>query len=204
MSDEHSITQFISGLLNGDSMAANEIWNRYYSRLLSLAAHKLQNCPRRVLDEDDVVLAAFENFFREAPENKFPKLNDRHDLWQVLAMLVDRRAKDQFRKVTAQKNGFNQVRGDSMNIHSGQAPVIDAARSVEPTGEQAMEFAEQVEERLKQLDDDTHRKVALLKMAGHTNADIREKIGKSLRTVERILETIREDWTNAENKTRSS
>lgn len=195
MSDEHSVTQFISGLLNGDSTAANEIWTRYYSQLLTLAAHKLQNCPRRVLDEDDVVQAAFENFFRLAPENRFPKLNDRDDLWQVLAMLVDRRAKDQFRKITSQKNGYGQVQGDSINKLSDQAPVIDAARAVQPTGDQAVEFAEQVEQRLKQLDDDTHRKVALLKLAGHTNLDIKEKIGKSLRTVERILETIREDWS---------
>ena len=194
MSEDRSITQYIAGLIDGDSIAANRIWDHYYSRLLALAEKKLQNCPRRVLDGDDVVQVAFENFFRQVKEHRFSELNDRNDLWQVLAMLVDRRAKDQFRKLTTEKNGYNIVRGDSVNQNSDQARVIDAVRSVEPTGEQAVEFAEEVEALLNRLSDPEYRKVALLKMSRKTNKEIADEIGAGLRTVERILENIRREW----------
>ena len=198
MSEDHSITQYITGLCNGDSVAANQIMNHYYTKLFQLAQKKLQNCPRRVLDEDDVVQVAFENFFRQVQEGRFTTLNDRNDLWQILAMLVDRRAKDQFRRLTAEKNGKGKVRGDSINKRTDQQPVIEVARDFEPTAEQAMEFAEEVELRLSQLDFDVHRQVALLKMDRYTNRQIADKLDVSLRTVERILESIRKKWSGGQ------
>ena len=42
--------------------------------------------PRRsgIADEDDIVADAFVDFFRAAEAGQFTKLDDRHDLWQVL------------------------------------------------------------------------------------------------------------------------
>ena len=39
-------------------------------------------------DEEDVVVNAFDSFFRAARDNRFERLQDRADLWRVLAMLV--------------------------------------------------------------------------------------------------------------------
>ena len=198
MSDDHSISRYIPLLKAGDTQAANEIWSRFYARLIGLAQKKLQNCPRRVLDEDDVVQVAFENFFRQVQEGRFAQLEDRDDLWQILAMLVDRKAKDQFRKITAEKQGNGLVHGDSINKLPDQEPVINRAQDLVPTAEQAFEFAEQVEARLNQLEIQTHRKAALLKMARYSNQEIADRLEVSLRTVERILESIRKKWSEEE------
>lgn len=198
MSEDHSVSRHIPGLIAGESLATQEVWRRYYASLVALAHRKLRGCPRRVLDEDDVVQVAFENFFRQVQQGRFARLEDRDDLWQILAMLVDRRAKDQFRKMTSEKNGNGLVRGDSINQNSGQAPVIDAAPDRIPTDQQAIEFAEQVELRLGQLKLAAHRKVALLKMARYTNQEIADEIDVSLRTVERMLEAIRDQWSEDE------
>ena len=56
-------------------------------------------------DGEDVVQQAFSEFFFQVQEGRFPKLNDRDDLWQVLAMLVDRRAKDQIRRQNSLRAG---------------------------------------------------------------------------------------------------
>ena len=37
-----------------------QLWQRYYRRLLGLARKKLGDSPRRVADEEDVVLSAFQ------------------------------------------------------------------------------------------------------------------------------------------------
>ena len=103
MQSNHSITQYIEGLKQGDDEAAQKVWERFLERLIRLADQKLKSSPRKALNEEDVVQQAFVEFFRQVQEGRFPRLNDRNDLWQVLAMLVDRRAKDQIRKLNSQK-----------------------------------------------------------------------------------------------------
>ena len=63
---EGSVTQWIHQLQAGDRAAAQELWNRYFQRLVGLARCKLQGAQRRAADEEDVVLSAFESFFRGA------------------------------------------------------------------------------------------------------------------------------------------
>ena len=66
------------------------------------------------MDEEDVVQIAFAQFFRQIQEGRSSKIDDRNTLWQILAMLVDRRAKDQDRQQKTEKGGKGQVRTESM------------------------------------------------------------------------------------------
>ena len=98
MSPEGSVTNWIEQLKAGDQQAAQNLWERYVQRLLELARRKLGHAPRRAADEDDVVQSAFANLFLGVREGRFPKLDDRQDLWQVLVLLTDRRVTDQLRR----------------------------------------------------------------------------------------------------------
>ncbi len=53
---DDSVSQWIDGLKAGDAAAAAKLWRRYYRRLVGLARKKLGDRPRRVADEEDVVL----------------------------------------------------------------------------------------------------------------------------------------------------
>ena len=97
MPEPGSITCWISEIREGGSRAAMELWNRYYHRLVGLARKKLRDTPRRAADEEDVVLSAFDSFYRRAEQGQFPKLEDRDDLWQVLVMITARKAIDHLR-----------------------------------------------------------------------------------------------------------
>ena len=68
MNSHGSITQWLEQVKQGDSLAVQTVWNRYYHRLIGLARKKLQDTPRRVADEDDVVAAAFDSFLRGVAE----------------------------------------------------------------------------------------------------------------------------------------
>src|SRR6478752_143416 len=59
MSSHESVSVWIGRLKGGDPGAARKLWERYYARLVELAAKKFRNAPRRVADEEDAVLAAF-------------------------------------------------------------------------------------------------------------------------------------------------
>ena len=72
MPSKESVTQWLDQLREGDSAAARMLWERYFLRLVGLARRKLQGTPRRVADEEDVALSAFDSLCRGAEQGRFP------------------------------------------------------------------------------------------------------------------------------------
>src|SRR6186713_1037982 len=89
--DTHSVTRFIERVKEEDPQAAEEIWQRYFARLLPLARAKLTALSHRGVDEEDILVSVFDRFFQAAKQDRFAHLHDRDDLWQILLMLTDRR-----------------------------------------------------------------------------------------------------------------
>src|SRR5262245_3107718 len=92
MSRDGSVTRWIGLLQQGDATGAQQLWERYFARLVGLARKRLQDAPRRVADEEDVALSAFHSFCRRVERGHFPRLQDRHDLWQLLMTITARKA----------------------------------------------------------------------------------------------------------------
>lgn len=200
MSETNSISQWIDDIRDGQSLAAINLWNQYYQRLISLARRKLKNMPRRVTDEEDIALEAFNSFCRGAEQGRFPKLDDRDDLWQVLVMLTARKAANQIKFDLRQKRGAGNVRGESIFIGGQEIDRagLDQIVGSEPTEHFAEDVAKQCSEFLDQLDDDVLRQVAIAKMEGYTNDEIAEQLGVKTRTIERKLKLIREKIAESE------
>lgn len=195
---DDEVTQWIAELAEGRESAAQRIWQRYYERLVRLALRKLHHANRRVADEEDVALSAFGSFCRGLAAGRFPRLDDRHDLWRLLVTLTARKAVDHLRREHSQKRGGGRVRGESVFIGagaSGQAGGIDAVLGTEPTPEFAALVAEQYEALLGSLEDDRLRQTAVYKLEGYTNAQIAQAMECAPSTVERRLARIRREWT---------
>jgi RNA polymerase sigma factor (sigma-70 family) len=192
-----SVSQWIDGLKAGDEVAAAKLWERYFQRLVGLARKKLSDSPRRVADEEDVVLSAFNSFCQRAQEDRFPVLRDRDDLWHLIVRITERKAYDQLRGQTRKKRGSGLVVGESVFVDF-QAPSdgagINGVPGLEPTPDFAAEMVESVDRLFDRLDDDELRQIALHKLEGYTNEEIARKIGRALPTVERRLRRIRESW----------
>jgi DNA-directed RNA polymerase specialized sigma24 family protein len=185
---EGSVTCWIDQLKAGDQDAARPVWERYFSRLVTLARKRLQGTRRAAVDEEDVALSAFDSFCRAAEQGRFPKLEDRDDLWRLLVVITERKALDLARDQRRQKRGGGIVLGESGLGGLAQLP----AR--EPTPAFAALMAEQCQLLLDRLGDEGLRSLALLKMEGYTNEEIARKQGCALRTVERKLGLIRSIW----------
>src|SRR5262249_61707282 len=82
MPSHHSVSAWIEGLKAGDAAAAEELWQRYFGQLVALARRRLQGARVRAADGEDAALSAFDSFCRGAEQGRFPRLNDRDDLWQ--------------------------------------------------------------------------------------------------------------------------
>ena len=194
-SDE--ITVHLLRLSDGNHEAAQVLWNNYFERLAGFARRKFQSLPTRDADEEDVALSAMNSFCRGVREHRFPQLNDRSDLWRLLATIAARKVHAQLRKSGAAKRGGGAVRGESvlMSPDGEDAAGIDQVLGREPTPELANMFAEDCERLLAALGDESLRKVALLKLEGHTSEEIAAALGCVTRTVDRKLERIRELWS---------
>jgi RNA polymerase sigma factor (sigma-70 family) len=199
VSEQGTVTIWLQALQDGRPSAATDLWQHYYERLVRLAAQKLRSAPRRMADEEDVVATAFNSFYRGVEQGRFPKLDDRDDLWQVLVMLTARKAVNQVKHATRQKRGDGQVRGESIFINPNDPSAgIHEIVGDEPTPEFAHEVSEEYARMLEVLNDDTLRAVAIAKLEGYSNDEIAEKMNVKTRTIERKLKTIRELWSAAE------
>jgi DNA-directed RNA polymerase specialized sigma24 family protein len=185
-----SVTGWIGALKKGDRDAAQRIWNAYFQRLVGLAWARLRNAPRGAADEEDVTLSAFDSFFRGVERGRFPKLDDRDDLWQLLVVITVRKAANLARHERRQSRGAGQVRSLSDLAEWGAG---DPA-ALEPTPELAAQVADECRRLLGLLHDETLREVALLKMEGYTHEEIGAKLGFVRQTVDRKLRAIRQIW----------
>ena len=202
MSSDGTVTFWIGQLKAGDEQAAQKLWEGYFGQLVNLARTKLRGAQRRVADEEDVALSAFDSFCRGAEANHFPKLDDRNDLWQLLLMITARKAIDLRQHENRQRRGGGAVPlgpGARSGTDPDDADLLEQIVGREPTPEFALQVAEESERLLANLADADLRQIALWKMEGYTNEEIAERLGVATRTVERRLRLIRSLlWSQAD------
>jgi DNA-directed RNA polymerase specialized sigma24 family protein len=182
VADNETVSLWLDQLKHGSNQAVQELWDRYQFRQMGLARKLLGGAPRGAADEEDVALSAFNSFCIRAAEGKFPALDDRHDLWKILATITVRKASRLARRERRRKG---------IDVQQGMQDFSDDCPSPE-----FGEISKQEMCRLFDLlDDQTLRLVAYGKLVGETNAQIARAIGKSVPTVERKLRTIRQLWS---------
>jgi DNA-directed RNA polymerase specialized sigma24 family protein len=186
----NSVTQWIKALKEGDQAAAQGLWEAYFRRLVGLAHARLRDTPRRIADEEDVALSAFESFWRGAQAGRFPRLDDRNDLWQILVLITVRKSID-LRKYEGR---LSRGGGRVQSLSERGEERIEAIAGDEPTPELAAQLAEEYHRLMEQLGDTTLQKVATWKLEGYTDEEIAARLGCVTRTVERKLARIRQTW----------
>jgi DNA-directed RNA polymerase specialized sigma24 family protein len=184
MSPDGEITHWLRRLKDGDPSAAQQLWQRYFARLVGLARQRLRGTVRRVADEEDVALSAFDSFCRRAGEGCFPRLDDRDDLWHVLVMITVRKAADLANHERRLKRGGGAVAAAS---ELGDGAAFTELISRDPDPALAAEVAENCRLMLDALGDGVMRAVAVAKMEGETNEAIAEKLGLSVASIGRKL-----------------
>jgi DNA-directed RNA polymerase specialized sigma24 family protein len=194
---EGSVTRLIDELRDGDDEAARKLWGRYFAALVRLARDRLRTGPRASADEEDVALSAFDSFFAAAARGRFPRLEDRNDLWRLLLTITDRKAIDLIQRERRQKRGGGLVRGEAelaMSETLGDVGPLAQVPGREPSPEFAALVADQCRQLLDALGDESLRQVALAKLEGCTDAEVATRLGCARRTVVRRLDLIRKIW----------
>jgi DNA-directed RNA polymerase specialized sigma24 family protein len=193
--NQGSVTGWIESLRNGDSQAIQRLWERYIDDLIRLARARLRAAPRAVADEEDAVLCAFDSFCRGARRGRYPQLEDRHDLWRLLVVITERKAIDQSQHAQRHKRGGGKqpltLGPGTADDDAGAADLVPAPQA---SPEQAAMLAEECEQLLGLLPNQTLREVALMKMEGYTHEEIAARLNSSPRSIARKVDLIRRNW----------
>lgn len=193
-----SVSTWLHEFKAGDREAAAKLFERYFEQLVALARKRLGSTSRRVADEEDVALSAFESFCRAVEQHQYAQLEDRNDLWKLLFTITERKAIDQIQSQARRKRGSGMVRGDSVFLTPGNQAErmggFETFASDEPTPADAAELTDLVCRLFEVLDDPRLRQIAQMKIDGHTNEEIGKALKCSRATVERRLGLIRTMW----------
>jgi DNA-directed RNA polymerase specialized sigma24 family protein len=196
---EDAVTLWLDGIKAGDGTDIQRLWDRYFRRLVRLAGAKLPAHCRRAFDEEDVALSAFQSFCDRAGRGQFPKLNDRDDLWRLLATITVRKALDTIRHQTRQKRGGGDVLGESALLVGGDnddpGEGLCAVLGREPSPEEVVQLADDCRRFLAKLQDPALRSIALRRLEGQTTPEIAVATKVSTKTIERKLRLIRAMWS---------
>jgi DNA-directed RNA polymerase specialized sigma24 family protein len=201
VSNRESVTQWLHGIKTGESADIQRLWDRYFQRLVRLAAARLPGHCRRAFDEEDVAISAFQSFCDRASQGQFPQLNGRDDLWRLLATLTVRKAVFMMRHQTRQKRGGGRLLGESaFQARGGQTVAgggLAEVLSKEPTPDDAARFADAFDDLISKLPDPMLKTIVMRKLKGHTVEEVGAALGKSTRTIDRKLRLIRAIWEEA-------
>jgi DNA-directed RNA polymerase specialized sigma24 family protein len=195
MASEGSVTYWLGQLQTGDPAAVQQLWQRYFQRLVGLARQKLRNAPRRVADEEDVALSAFDSFCRNTERGRFPQLLDRDSLWRLLVVCTVRKAAHQIRdEQRLKRGGDTALHGQTARSSDDDGSILERVMSREPDPATAAEVAEQCRHLLRLLNEPELEAVALARMEGYSVEEIGAQLGYAPRSIKRKLRLIRGLW----------
>jgi DNA-directed RNA polymerase specialized sigma24 family protein len=201
---EGSVTRWLGDLKAGGGAAARHLCERYLDRLVRLARRKLRGRGGgSEEDAEDAALSAFDSFFRRAADGRFPRLDDRDDLWRLLAKITIRKAVGRIQHEYAAKRGGGRVVREGDLADEDEAEPGRGLDGVESPGASPIMVSMFVEEyrRLRsRLGDDSLRLVLDLSLEGYRREEIADRMGCAVRTVGRKLGIIRTVWLEAEDR----
>lgn len=173
----------IRGLQSGEPDVLHRFYAKFGPMLRAVAAKRVSPQLQRRFDADDVVQSTFRTFFRRAQGGDF-LFEDNQRLWSLLCAITLTKLREKARFHQRQSRSAEREQPDCFN-GSGTTGA-DSLPADGPAPEAALEFSEELEHILSDLDE-PERRLIDLKLQDRTNDEAAEALGVSERTVRRML-----------------
>lgn len=178
MDPDSSFDDLMRRVRAGDNAAAELIYTQYAHRVIGLARSRLSSLIKQKEDPDDVAQSVFKSFFRAQQAGNL-NLQDREGLWKILFVIT-------LRKCARRAEHYHAQCRDARKEAEFQDGVAG-----ESTPEEAVLLTETVEEVLRDLHE-RERPILVLALNGQSPEAISTQIGRTERTVYRVLKRVRE------------
>ncbi len=188
MAGGDSFDDAIGRLQLGSQQAASEIHQRFARRLIGLARSRLDPSLQVKSDPESVVQSVFRSFFERQAEGRF-ELENWESLWSLLVRMALRKCCD---RAATYHAACRDVRREVAPGPPGEpSPDAVQAWTRDPTPEEAATLSDLLEQMMQGLDE-TQREMVKQRLEGYTVPEISARIGRTERTVHRVLSQVRE------------
>ncbi len=181
--DRSSDNELLNQYRNGDEDAALELYYRYAARLLQLTSKNTSKELSPRLDPEDVVQSVFRTFFRRAASGQYAA-PEGDELWKLLLVIA-------LNKVRTQATFHSAGKRDARKTESISAGMNDPISEVETQGIARAILKMSVDE-LIMAQPTSHQGIIRLRIDGFDVQSIAKAQRRSKRTVERVLQSFRE------------
>ena len=186
---DDSVTIWIEAAKQGNDIAAQKLFERYFERLAYVSRNRVSR-KRRVEDEDDAAIVSLNTLLTGLSEGRFPQVNDRTSLWPLLIDIVIKNSKQQVRREFTAKRGGGNVEGESVFINASEGHLQIADFAVDKISEQeSIELADLIQHARAKLTEDD-RAVFDLKLEQRSNRDVARLLGRPSRSIDRRVESV--------------
>jgi RNA polymerase sigma-70 factor (ECF subfamily) len=181
-----SFDDLMARLGAGDEAAAAEVFNRFAQRLRALARSRLDRLLRPKVDPEDVLQSVYRSFFRRHAEGQY-ELEGWDSLWGMLTVITLRKCG---RRLRYFRSACRDVQREVVLPAGDEARGECGAAAHDPTPSEAARLAETVEQVMRELTE-RERSILALSLQGYTTAEVSDQVGRTERTVQRVLQRVR-------------
>jgi RNA polymerase sigma factor (sigma-70 family) len=182
MDETHDDLSWFELFRKGDEAAAQELFDRYVDQVMKLARRHLHRPMAGRVDPEDIAQSVFRTFFIRARQGQF-QIEEADDLCKLLARITVHKT---FRQIAFHKRAKRDT-----HVETGEPQEMLLNRLASgPTPQEAAAFVDQLENFLGKLQP-IERQILELRMEGHNNLEIADKLGISDRKIRRLGERIR-------------
>jgi RNA polymerase sigma-70 factor (ECF subfamily) len=167
---------------HGSQEAARALYQRYAHRLRALARMRKPSDLGGRVDDDDIVQSVFGSFFRKVNHGSYDAPAG-EELWNLFVVITLNKIHAKGVYYRAAKRDIRQTAG---GVDVDQMPDVLASESQACT---ALRMA--IDEALERMSEQ-QRQVIRLRMENHEVVEIAQRVGRSKRSVERLLQDGRE------------
>lgn len=185
MTGTNSFSSCMGRLRSGENAAAQEVFDRFARRLVALAGRQFNRRLAGRVDAEDMVQSAFNSFFIRHRKGTL-QLGDWNDVWGLLAIITLRKCVDQVDYLRAQRRDVRR----EVSASDDSALLWQLAPDREPRPDEAAALSEAIERLFNAISDDD-RSILELSLQGYTAIEIGRRLGRALRSVQRVREQIR-------------
>lgn len=178
------VTRLIARFKEGSHSAYHTLFQSYFPGQVAAARRRLP--AGGLADAEDVALSVFHSLWREVADGRqlSDRLTGRESLLRTLALLTGQKIR------RARRHDRREKRDGRRTVHGADLVALADAGAPPDWRTCFRETWADLTEGLTAL----QCAIVELKLAGHTNADIAIRVGRSERTIERQLSEIRTLW----------
>jgi RNA polymerase sigma-70 factor (ECF subfamily) len=183
MDSTASFQDVMARLRDGDPQAADRVFHQFAQRLVALARTRLHGRLLQKVDPEDVLQSVYKSFFHRNQQGQW-QLDGWDGLWAILTVIT-------LRKCNRCRQQFSAARRDLGREVSVPQTEEGGLLSREPDPEEAAALTETVERLLAGLEG-RERDVVELTLQGYSVEEVSERVGRTRRTVQRVLQRVKE------------